>query len=358
MRILHLTKNYSSLNGITTFIENLVNNDNLNDHYIISNYIEKKFLGQKIDGYLSTRINLSLLSFFNNIFFVSNICKKKRIDIIHSHHRYFDLLTFFVSKIIRVRTLNTVNSKVLGKKIFSYKADKLIAVGESIKNHLVNYFGIDGRKITVVNNFIDPQKIKITRNNSEIRTELNLDESHYVIGFAGRFDIREKGIDILVKASEKVIAKHSDVVFVFIGDGTDEYFLKVETSGMMANFRIINTKVDIYNYMQIFDQFVLPSRIDPFPLVMLEAAYLKIPFIGSNVDGISEFVNDEVDGLLFQSENSKELEKKIMRLKNDPNYTNKLVDKAYKKILNNYTTDQKVHEYYRIYEKLLGDVYN
>ncbi len=76
--ILHLTKDHIKLNGITTFIENLVNNDSLNKHYIISNFIEESYLDKNIKRYLSQRINLSFLLFIKNILLLINLCNEKK----------------------------------------------------------------------------------------------------------------------------------------------------------------------------------------------------------------------------------------------------------------------------------------
>ncbi len=354
MNILHLTKNYTKLNGITTFIENLVNTDSPNNHYIISNFIEENYFKKKLNLYIPKSSNLSLLSFFRSTYLMINLCNKKKIDVIHSHHRYFDLLAYFISKFIGIKTVTTVHSKVYGRKIFSYKANKLVAVSESIKSHLMEYFGIEEKRITVINNFIDPKSISITCDAKEIRKELQIDESKFVIGFAGRFNIKEKGIDILLKASTDIIYKYKNVIFVLIGNGEDKDYLLKKSRNLAENLRMVETKNDIYNYIQIFNVFVLPSRIDPFPLVMLEAAYLKIPFIGSNVDGIGEFVNDKIDGLLFESENEKELSNRINTLINNPNLCIKYAENLHKKVREKFTADVVIPQYDNLYQALLN----
>ena len=83
------------------------------------------------------------------------------------------------------------------------------------------------------------------------------------------------------------------------------------------NAKVMNAHSEIFNYYQLIDVFVLPSRVDPFPLVMLEAGLMKKPFIGSKVDGIAELIENETDGLLFESGNSDDLVSKILKIYND-----------------------------------------
>ena len=47
-----------------------------------------------------------------------------------------------------------------------------------------------------------------------------------------------------------------------------------------------------YDYLNIANGFVLTAKEDPFPLVMIEAAYLEKPIVGYNSGGISEFVQE------------------------------------------------------------------
>lgn len=353
MNILHLTKDHISISGISTFLENLVNNDNQNRHFILSNQIGAEYLQKDARFYLDQKIKTSKVAFFKNIFLVSKLCEQYQIDIIHSHHRYFDLLAFFVKKKNKIKTIITIHSIVYSKRIFSYKSDIIVSVGENVKKHLIENFYLRSEKIRVINNFIDPNQISITRSEADIKEELKLSEDKYIIGFVGRFDKREKGIDILINAGLKIIEHFENVVFVLIGDGIDKKFVYEKTNYLKNHFVVVEPKNDIFNYMQIFDQFVLPSRIDPFPLVMIEAAYLKIPFIGSNVDGIAEFINDKIDGVLFEPGNEKELASKIITYIKNPNIGKKLAEKLHQKVINNFTAEKIIPQYDDLYKSVL-----
>ena len=85
------------------------------------------------------------------------------------------------------------------------------------------------------------------------------------------------------------------------------------------------------------DVVVLPSRIDPFPYTMLEAANYMVPFIGSNVDGISEYIENGNTGILFENENFNELADKIILLTSNVSLRKKLVFNNKYKLSNYYT---------------------
>lgn len=353
--ILHLTKDCLISDGVSRFLDILISNDKSNRHFIISRKVGSEF--EKLGHcYLDEIYNMKFSSFLTNAKLIKRVCKEKNINIIHSHHRYFDLLSYFIKMILKINTIMTVHSKVYGKKYFSYKSDKIIAVSKSLERHLLKYFNVAENNLRVINNFIDPHKILIDRSIKEIKKELNIPDDKYIIGYVGRLDIFEEGIDLLIKAAELLLEQHKDIVFVLVGEGINKNYLIKKIESMSNHFRILKPKNNIFNYMQVFDQMVIPSRIDPFPFVMLEAAYLKIPVVGSKVDGIAEFVEEYKTGLLFESEDYNKLAEKILYVKN--NNSKDFVENAYNKVTSYFTKEIKLIEYQKLYNSLADSIEN
>ena len=117
------------------------------------------FKASKISLHILKQSKFKLFDFIKDILVLSYFCRVNRINIIHSHHRYFDFVSSFVCYFSKVRTIITVHSKVEGNKKFSYKSERIIAVSESIKMHLVKKFNISASKISVINNFIITDKV-------------------------------------------------------------------------------------------------------------------------------------------------------------------------------------------------------
>jgi glycosyltransferase involved in cell wall biosynthesis len=115
----------------------------------------------------------------------------------------------------------------------------------------------------------------------------------------GRNDY-DKGSDILFSALKK-----GNFKTVLAGNFQNSEFLKlgnVEFIGFLENIEIFFKKIDV---------FLLPSRREGLPRVILEAFSFGIPVIASNVGGVSEVVVENYNGFLFQSENVDEFLKKI-----------------------------------------------
>ena len=112
---------------------------------------------------------------------------------------------------------------------------------------------------------------------------------------------------------------------------------------------ILKPQVNIYDYYKIADVIVLPSRVDPFPFVMLETGLMKKPFIGSNVDGIPELIKHKVNGLLFKSENVGELVSTLKIILEDELFAQRMADNLYEDVYENYTVTKVIPEYIKLY---------
>jgi glycosyltransferase involved in cell wall biosynthesis len=274
---------------------------------------------------------------------------KNKVNIIHSHHRYWDLIAYLVSLFNKVKTVTSVQSKVRGKKLLSYKASKLIAASGVIRDHLIAVFKIRESRIEVINNCVDEGLLNPHVNSISFKQNdiINL-------GFVGRFN-KEKGVDVLLQAYRMLVNERNNYSLTLVGDGEEKSNLEsyIKQHNLLVKF--VKPVEDVFNYMQMFDIIILPSRVDPFPLVMLEAGIMKKPFIGSNVDGIAELITHEVDGLLVEPEEPIKLKNAILRLADDIELCNKIANSLYLKVSENYTLDKIIPKYKILYKSLINN---
>ena len=279
-------------------------------------------------------------------------CKGNDIHIIHSYHRYFDFISYILAKIMKIRTITSVQSKVYGKKYLSYNSEYLIAISDSIKNHLKYYYKISEDKIFLINNFVEPSAKEILNDKESIRKILNLSPKSFIIGFVGRFNYSEKGLDILLKAFCKFFHSVKNCYLILIGKGEDENEIIKYVKRNRLPVKIVNATENIYDYYNIFDLFVLPSRIEPFGIVVIESGLMNIPFIGANVDGISEIIQDKVTGLLFEKNNYNDLLLKMKTMYENREFAKRCVDNLNSEVLNNYTDRQIIPKIMNLYNNL------
>ena len=141
--------------------------------------------------------------------------------------------------------------------------------------------------------------------------------------YLGR-DSFEKGIDILKKIEPNI-------------DGSVKYCTSLEWHKAM----------EVLKSSQVL---VLPSRIESVPQSILEAFYLKIPVIATDVGGVHELVSNNKTGLLVTPNNSKELLEKINYLLNDIDLCNRLANNAHEFVMKNFSWEVLLPKYVKLYE--------
>ena len=141
--------------------------------------------------------------------------------------------------------------------------------------------------------------------------------------YLGR-DSFEKGIDVLEKIESNI-------------DGSVKYCTSLEWHKAM----------EVLKSSQVL---VLPSRIESVPQSILEAFYLKIPVIATNVGGVHELVSNNKTGLLVTPNNSKELLEKINYLLNDIDLCNRLANNAHEFVMKNFSWEVLLPKYVKLYE--------
>lgn len=351
IKILHLNNYLPYTSGVTRYIYQIVKNTkDIFEHEIIC------FGGDARSLFGDMQIKITVKNYLNVLLvpaiycYLWNYCKRNKIDIVHNHHRFFDTITSsFPGR--KFTTVTTVHSKVLNWKLFSYKADYLISVSDSITKHLEEHYRKSKNKIYTFKNFVELTNIKFTKSKSDIKNQLTLGEN-WVILFIGRFD-KEKGTDILVKAFEKFYKINNNISLVMIGEGKEEIHIKQFCHENHLPVTFVKPTFNIYDYYNIADVVVLPSRVDPFPFVMLETGLMKKPFIGSKVDGIPELIKHKINGLLFKSENLDELADSFRIIMGNKLFAENISKNLYNDVIKNYTVDKIIPEYIALYNSLV-----
>ena len=151
----------------------------------------------------------------------------------------------------------------------------------------------------------------------------DMKKNHKQVVYLGR-DSFEKGIDILKEIEPNI-------------DGNVKYCTSLEWRKAM----------EVLKSSQIL---VLPSRIESVPQSILEAFYLKIPVIATDVGGVHELVSNDKTGLLVAPNNSKELLEKINYLLNDIELCNRLANNAHEFVMKNFSWEVLLPKYIELYE--------
>ena len=124
-----------------------------------------------------------------------------------------------------------------------------------------------------------------------------------------------KGVDVLIKAFHIVKKEFPEYRLKIIGHCEDRsYFKNLADNDPRIEFYPGLPFKDVQKQIASSTMLVLPSRTETMGRVLLEAMAHGKPVIGSRVDGIPYVIEDGVNGLLFESENSVDLSRKIVEI--------------------------------------------
>ena len=121
-----------------------------------------------------------------------------------------------------------------------------------------------------------------------------------VIGAMGRF-VHKKGFDIFIQALATLKARNIPFNAVLGGSGEEERRLKslAHKLGLENQLRFIGWVEDKDAFFEQIDIFCLPSRSEPFGIVLLEAFAHGVPVVSSMNEGASVIANNEHDAILY-----------------------------------------------------------
>lgn len=292
-----------------------------------------------------------LKSHINFFRYLTKYCKVNNINLIHTHHRYPEIISKLVAKRLNLKTVTTAHSLVRGLKSLSFKSDLIIAVSDSVRNHIIKNFNVAQSKVVKIYNCVLKSDYDSDISNpDDIIRELNISQKHFIIFFNGRIG-KTKGIDLLLNAFKLLNRSYNNLILILVGVIESSTI----TNDLPQNVLLLNPEKDISKYYLISDLVILPSRSEPLGYVMLEAGLFNKPFIGAKVDGIAEFIEDGVEGLLFEPGNSDDLVKKILYILNHPDDAKRMAENLYEKVKKNNDCSKYFDDLNKIYNSLMTE---
>ncbi len=225
--------------------------------------------------------------------------------------------------------INMMFKSLSSREKFKDMADNFIAVSSPVYNVLVRNLNCPIEKVSLVHEFVDKEKIE---NKSElisqenVNKEMGREEGEILVFCLGTF-IYRKGADIFMKASKSLKEKGLNCRFVWIGSKPFKEPFMADFGLYSPYFTLLQEKVNPFPYLKAADILVLPSREDPFPLVVLESMSLGKPSVlFKDGGGIYEAVKDS--GIVVDDFNVREFTNSIERLVLDREERERLGEKA------------------------------
>lgn len=209
------------------------------------------------------------------------------------------LVPFFKKTKFIARETNVVSAHVTRKEIkFFYRFynnfHKIIAQSDDMRDDLVENWKINPDKIVKINNPIDVEEIK-----SQIKTSKALYSKEFKNVIAiGNLTYR-KGFDLLLTVFEKL--KEEPIKLYIVGEGVDREKLVAQKEELgLENVTFLGSMKNPFPYLNQANLFVLSSRYEGFPNVLLEAgACGTYALVNDCLGGIEEIIQETINGEIY-----------------------------------------------------------
>ncbi len=364
MNILYLT-NHLNIGGITSYVFSLATALRRKGHniYIASSggsllpkFIEEGIIFIPIP--IRTKQEVSPKVLFSMLKLQVTV-KKNRIDLLHSNSRTTQVLGCLLNHSLGVPHISTCHGffkKRISRRLFPCWGERVVAISQAVKAHLIDDFKVDKKKIILIPNGIDLREFTIrdTQGTIQKKKELGLGNGP-VVGIIARLS-EEKGHCYLIRAMQEVISRYPLAQLLIVGEGRmkEELLNLTRALGLEKNIFFIPPVIGTEAILSVMDVFVLPSSKEGLGLALMEAMAYALPVIGSRVGGITSLIQDGCNGLLVNPGDILGLSLAILKLLQNPDKAKALGGAARIFIGQNFSQEKMALETEKLYLECLG----
>jgi len=237
-------------------------------------------------------------------------------DLIHAHYGFHSaLIPALVKRTPLVITFHRGDALEEPFRSYVYcnlqrfvvsRADFLIAVSSEVEDTLIRHLGAQRNKIRVITCGVDTNLFR-PLDKARLRRQLGIAENSKVVLYVGKLSHR-KGIDVLMECAKRI----PEAYFVIVGEG------QIKANRENCRFVGAQSNDTLPTFYNVADIFLLPSRSEGTPVVVLESLSCGVPVIASRVGGIPDVIRDGETGYLVEPEDVNTFEKRLRELLCNP----------------------------------------
>jgi len=306
-------------------------------------------------------LSLPVMLFFFplSVFHLLRLIRRHRIDAINCHFlspQFVHLVA--AGYLLRVPVIVSIH----GAEIDYYRDDsdwlsrlllrmivrgarRVVACSSDLARQTREAFPELADRVTFVHNGVDLASF------AGISTQRKLPESFLLC--VSR-QVHKKGLDTLLRAFVEVARDFPQISAVFVGAGP-----LLEEHQALATRLGIERKVffmgdvphrEIATFFERCQLFVLPSRAEPFGIVLLEAAYYCKPIVCTRVGGVPEILVDGVSGSFVEPDDPPAMAASILNILYHPEFASTLWTRAHETLMARFLWSDRVHDYTAIFD--------
>ncbi len=301
---------------------------------------------------------------------IKGIILKHRINILHSQGTRADFFGRVAGKIAGVRhIICTIAMPIEGfdvgylrKKYYQFFdcfterwVDRFIVVSDSLKQLMVEKRRIPDQKVARIYNGIELGAYNQGSSYRHLRKEWDVPYDVPLIAAIGRM-VWQKGFEYLIKAIPDIVLDVSDARFLIVGDGPLTRKLVALSRELGVSQKVIFTgfRSDVKEILSAIDILVIPSLLEGFPMITLEAMAMAKPIVATNITGINEQITNGENGIIVPPRDPSALAKATIGLLGNRETARRMGLAARKKAEQEFSVEKMVSETDNVYKSLVA----
>jgi glycosyltransferase involved in cell wall biosynthesis len=291
-----------------------------------------------------------------------DICRREKVTLWHGHDYKSNALGLMLRPFWPMRLVSTVHGwvKHTRRTPLYYSIDRfclrryeaVLCVSEDLHDECLRC-GVPHVRCVVIENGIDTDEYRRGRRPTEAKRHLGFPEDRLLIGAVGRLSV-EKGFDLLIRATDRLIRDGLDVELRVFGEGDERPRLEqlIRSLGRADRIHLMGYRAELIPVYEALDVFALSSHREGLPNVVLEAMAMEVPVVATRIAGLPRLLQHGEDGQLIAPGDVPALTQALALLLRNPGLRTRLGHAARRKVQTQYSFAQRVAKIRRIYDRL------
>jgi N-acetyl-alpha-D-glucosaminyl L-malate synthase BshA len=144
---------------------------------------------------------------------------------------------------------------------------------------------------------------------------------------------------------------------ILVGDGPEIYTAEtmINNYNIKNKVKIVGIVDEVNDILSESDLLLLPSSMESFGLVALEAMAASLPVVATNIGGIPEVVKHNINGFLSEVGDTDDMANNIVKLIKDKNLYKKFSEESREIARNNFNQKEIINNFLNLYKELLNN---
>ena len=297
---------------------------------------------------------------------MAEVSARSRLDILHVHYAIPHSISAFLAQKMSssrpvpfVTTLHGTDITLVGNdrsylpitRLGIEQSDAVTAVSRYLRERTVDELGIQ-RPIDLIYNFVNCDVFQKSFD-AQFRSRFAEPDEGLLVHISNFRPVKRTGdvIEIFQKVRSRTRAK-----LLMVGDGPDRPNSEwlADVMGVAGDVHFLGKWAEMERLLSVSDVLLLPSELESFGLVALEAMASEVPVVATRVGGIPEVVSEGTDGYLFEVGDTAAMAEATVDLLGDPDRRRRMGRAGREHAKGAFCHQDIVKQYVELYERVIA----